>query len=81
LDWYSDFYYPLGVLGSAYSLSLPGSSYLIIPVPLVLLVVFLPGFIESAPFLLAGFNWVEAEIITGAYSLGLSRKAGKDLLL
>jgi hypothetical protein len=54
LDWYSDFRYLSGVLGSAYSLSLPGSSYPIIPVLLVLLVVFLLGFIESALFLLAG---------------------------
>jgi hypothetical protein len=54
LDWYSDFYYPLGVLGSACSPSLPGSSYPIIPVPLILLVVFLPGFIKSVLFLLAG---------------------------
>jgi hypothetical protein len=54
LDWYSDFRCPLEVLGSACSPSLPGSSYPIIPVPLVLLAVFLPGFIESALFLSAG---------------------------
>jgi hypothetical protein len=54
LNWYSDFYYPLGVLGSVYSPFLPGSSYPIIPVLLVLLVVFLSGFIKSALFLLAG---------------------------
>jgi hypothetical protein len=54
LDWYLDFYYPLGVLGLAYSPSLPGSSYPIILVLLVLLVVFLLGFIELALFLLAG---------------------------
>jgi hypothetical protein len=81
LDWYSDFYYPSGVLGSACSPSLPGSSYPIIPVLLVLLAVFLLGFIESALFLLAGSDWVKAEIITGAYSSGLSRKAGKGSLL
>jgi hypothetical protein len=81
LDWYSDFCYSLGVLGSVYSPFLPGSSYLIILVLLVLLVVFLLGFIESALFLLAGSDWVEAEIIIGAYSLGLFWKAGKDLLL
>jgi hypothetical protein len=54
LDWYLDFCYPSGVLGSAYSPSLLGSSYPIIPVLLVLLAVFLLGFIESALFLLAG---------------------------
>jgi hypothetical protein len=81
LDWYSDFYYPLGVLGSTYSPFLPGSFYPIIPVLLVLLIVFLPGFIKSALFLLAGSNWVIAEIIIGVYSSGLFRKAGKGLLL
>jgi hypothetical protein len=81
LDWYSDFCYPSGVLGSAYSPSLPGSSYPIIPVLLVLLVVFLSGFIESVLFLSAGSDWVKAEIIIGVYSSGLSRKAGKGSLL
>ena len=81
MDWYLDFYYPSGVLGLAYSPSLSGSFYLIIPVLLVLLVVFLLGFIESALFLLAGSDWIKAEIIIGTYSLGLFRKAEKGLLL
>jgi hypothetical protein len=54
LDWCSDFRCPLGVLGSACSPSLPGSFYPIIPVLLVSPAVFLPGFVESALFLLAG---------------------------
>jgi hypothetical protein len=61
LVWRSDLRYLLGVLGSACSLFLLGSSYLVTPVPLVLLivfslVVFLPGYIELAPFLLARSN-------------------------
>jgi hypothetical protein len=81
LDWYLDFCYLLGVLGSAYSPFLSGSSYLIIPVLLVLLIVFLSGFIKLVLFLLARSDWIETEIIIEVYSLGLFRKAGKGLLL
>ena len=59
LVWRSDLCYLLGILGSAYSLFLPGSSYLVTLVPLVLLVLlallvaFLLGFIKLALFFLA----------------------------
>jgi hypothetical protein len=54
LVWRLDLYYLLEVLGSACSLFLPGSSCLVIPVSLVSLVLlaFLLGFVESAPFFL-----------------------------
>ena len=58
LVWRSDLRYLLGVLGLAYSLFLPGSSYLVILVLLVLLILlaFLLGFIKLALFFLARSN-------------------------